>query len=361
MKQVLIVFFLLLSGTINNFAQQITVQVDIESAQSIAGLLAVKKVSDKQLTATANLYGNRQLIQKVKGYSGADSLVFKATLKEIIETGTVKGNDPYNWKKAKAALPELQRLLQTIAQNKTTFTADVAKLIQPYTPDSLRLNVRACFLIGGGSLGFTLGNDHTFNVALQEIGDDVEGLKMLMAHELYHSVQSAGYKLRKRTTGDNKPTYNEKATYGLLYELWAEGSASFIGDDTTTKNQKPFTQKQAESYRKNNNRMRTAFYLLETVLYQAYNDPKVNYQQLYNIGFTTEFEEVFYAVGGEIARQLVAQYGPAVLAGLVVSDPLHFIQRYIQLYREKKDKQFIRFSAGTEELVEKMMLWADKI
>ena len=354
-----LLLFLFLSLTVS--AQKITINVDLESASAIARLLSGKTVTEQQLTETANLYGNQQLIQKVKGYSGVDISVFKSTLKEAIETGSVKGNDPYNWNKAKAVLPELHELLKTISQNPSAFSEDVARLIEPYTPDSLQLNARACFLIGGGSLGFTQGDDPTFNVALQNIGDDLDGLKVLIAHELYHSVQSAGYPLRKRIITGDKPTYNEKATYAILYDLWTEGSASFVGDFSKVNSTKPFSQTQKANEKKNSDRIRTSFYLLETVLYKAYNDPKVSYSQLYNIGYTTEFDEVFYGVGYEIAKQLVAHNGPEVLATLTVSDPLGFIQQYIQLYQSQEDSKLVKFSSGTEELVEKMMKWVDRI
>lgn len=341
-------------------AQKININIDIQSAKSITSLLSQKTVSDQQLDQSSKLYGNQQLIQKVKGYSGSGEDIFKSTLKEIIQTGTIKGVDPYNWKKVKSSLGETKQLLSVISANKALFGTEIAKLIQPYTAPSLQVSVRAYFLVGGGSLGFTIGSDNTFNVALHTIGNDLDGLKLLIAHELYHSIQGAGQQTRQKLQAE-KPTYNEKATYALIYNLWSEGSANFVGDFKTITKPKSFSAEQIAIDKKNSARIRTSFYLLETILYRCYKDTTVKYQQLYNIGFTTEFDEVFYSVGNEMAKQLLSHKGSSVLANLVNSDPLLFMQEYIALYQGTKDDNLIKFSPSTEHIVANMVKWKDKI
>ncbi|MCL7988473.1 hypothetical protein M8998_11030 [Sphingobacterium sp. lm-10] len=356
----IILFSLFFVG--NARAQQISIDIDLESAQAIVNLLkqANETVPEEELTRVSQLYGNQQLIQKVKGYSGADSTVFKSTLRQLLETGDIVGDDPYEWKRVQGGLSKIQNLINSISQDQQAFEDDISQRIQSYTPSSINLHARACLLVGGGSLGFTIGDSQTFNVALHPIGDDIEGLKVLMAHELYHNVQSEGYGQRARSL-ESKPSFNEKATYALLYQLYSEGVANFVGDFTKIENPGPFSQEQIDLYIKNEKRMRTSFYLLETVLYHAYHNPKTSYGQLYNIGFTTEFEEVFYGVGYEMAKQLAAHDGPIALTELVVQDPIRFIHNYIQLYKENPEKNLVTFSEDTEELISKMMHWENAI
>ncbi len=172
--------------------EKLNVSVDFESARLISLLLSKKSVTEAELDKAANVYGSKQLIDKVKGYSGADASVFKSTLREVIETGTVKGNDPYNWKEVKNNLRAIKLLLNKLSASPDAFINDIKLKIKAYTSDQVDANIKACFLIGGGSLGFTQGDGMTFNVALQKIGDDYDGLKLLVAHELYHSIQAAG-------------------------------------------------------------------------------------------------------------------------------------------------------------------------
>jgi hypothetical protein len=343
------------------FAQQINISIDIESAQAITQVLSLKKADTLHLRKIAGLYGNQQLIQKVKGYSGAGEDIFLSTLKEIIETGAIKENDPYNWKLVKTKLPEIQKLLEYINTNKESFINDVKAIIQPFTPASLNAEARACFLAGGGSLGFTIGDDPTFNVALQKIGNDLKGLQYLVAHELYHSLQSIGQATRIYQK-DRQIPYAAKATYFQLYNLWAEGIATFVGDMSKIKVTGSFSKEQHELHTKNSDRRYQNFQLLEAMLYRQFHDSTADHQSIYDIGFSTAFDETSYFVGYEMARQLVKHQGNKVLADLLFKDPIRFITEYIELYKKlPDDKSFVRFSRTIEEIISKLLMLENKI
>ncbi len=339
----------------------IVVSFDFQSAQSVCKLLAQKKADTTQIAAASKLYGNTLLIQKVKGYSGSGEDIFKSTLKEILQTGTIKGNDPYNFKQVKSNLPAIQKLLDYLSTSQQNFTNQVKDIIATYTPKDLSAETKACFLVGGGSLGFTIGNDPTFNVALQQIGDDIEGLKHLVAHELYHTIQDVGQSKRVKLASEKAP-YSIRATNALLYNLWAEGTANYVGDFDKIKTSKPFTAKQQQQSLKNSQRQIQNFYLFETLLYRQYTDTIAKYQPLYDIAFSNAFDETSYAVGYEMAKKISEYQGENALANLLTQDPIIFTQTYISLYNSKPgDKSFIRFSLTMEKVVEKMLLWKDKI
>ncbi|WP_133300222.1 DUF5700 domain-containing putative Zn-dependent protease [Mucilaginibacter terrenus] len=340
----------------------INVTVDFESARIITGLLAGKKVTDEQLTNAAQAFGSKQLIAKVKGYSGAGEDKFKSTLREIIETGTIKGDDNYNWKLVKANLPQIRLLINKLAADQKSFIADVTRMIETYTPDSINANVRACFLVGGGSLGFVLNDGSIFNVALQKIGNDYEGLRYLVAHELYHSIQDAGRTLRKVSAQKGTP-YNAKASWAIAYNVWSEGTATLVGDITRITKPEPFTKVQMEEVNKNLARKRQNFVLIETMLFKAYADTATHvYNELYNIGFTTGYDEAGYYVGYEMAKKLQQFNGAGAIADLIINDPLVMFEEYIKLYKaHPQDNTFIRFDATTEGIIASLAQWKGKI
>ena len=338
----------------------ITIQLDFESAKAIIGLLTKAKVTDTELNQVAKLYGSQQLIEKVTSYDNTGTeAVFKQTLREIIETGTVNGKDPFEWKIVKTNLGAVQHMISEL-EAKGLFLEDVKRCILPYCPPTSQVTARACFLVGGVALGFTLGHDDTFNVALQKIGDNYEGLVSLVAHELYHTVQLVGERGRKKETlAGNLPKPVATASM-LLTNLWSEGTAQLVGDVTIPGKPTSFMQRQSE-YQRNRQRMRSNFALFESLLFSAYYDSTAKAGNLYNIGFTTSFDQTAYYTGYQMAKEIETHKGKAVLAALVNQSPLDFCRLYIQLYKEHPDKINYKFSPAMEAIIAKLAPWQDKI
>lgn len=339
----------------------ITIQLDFESAKAIIELLGKSKASDTELIQIAKLYGSQQLIRKVSNYdkSGTEA-TFKQTLQEVVETGTVKGHDPFDWKLVKSNSVAIRQLIQQL-ETKQTFVDDVKALILPYTPANIMTTIRACFLVGGGSLGFTVGNDNTFNVALQKIGDDYEGLMYLVAHELYHSIQSVGEHSRVKQKTANDPPKPIVNAYTLLANLWAEGSATLVGDFTNVKAPKAFTKIAQEEYTRNGDRTRQNFALFESLLFSAFYDSTANMGELYNIGFTTAYDETSYYAGYRMAKVIEKYKGRQALADCVNKDALEFCQLYVSIYKAHPNDPIIRFSASTEAIITKVEPWKNKL
>lgn len=350
------------SAAQQNTANGLQVSIDVESAKAICQLLSQKKADTTQIRQAAGLYGNQLLIKKVKGYSGAGEDVFVSTLREIIETGRIEKNDPYNWQLVREKLPEIVRLTDYISTHKQAFIDSVKKIIQPFVAANFTADARACFLAGGGSLGFTIGDDPAFNVALQKIGDDLKGLQYLVAHELYHTIQEVGQRKREHERNEKGFTYSEKASYLLLYNLWAEGTANLVGDMAKIKDPGAFAKEQQQQYRKNRERRYQNFQLFEAMLFRQYYDSTADYQSTYDIGYSTAFDETSYFVGYEMGKKLVAHRGTEAIAQLLTRDPLRFMVEYIELYKKlPDDKSFVRFSPSIEEIVQKLMPLEDRL
>ncbi|WP_460940156.1 DUF5700 domain-containing putative Zn-dependent protease [Spirosoma humi] len=340
---------------------KITIQLDFESAKAITHLMSQTAVASTQLEQVAKLYGNQQLIAKV-GYNNKtnNEVVFKQTLREVIETGAIKGDDPFNWQVVKTNLASTIKLIDQV-EAKGSFQDEVKALILPYCPPNNPVTARACFLVGGGSLGFTIGDDPTFNVALQKVGDDYEGLVYLVAHELYHTVQQVGQRSRKKEKLIGQLPKPVETAYMLLENLWLEGTATLVADFSKIKGAKPLAAAQQREYQQNRQRSRQNFVLFESLLYSAYYDSTASPNQLYNIAFTTAFDQTGYHMGYRMAKEIEEHRGKAVLAALVNQSPLEFCRTYIRLYQELPSKINIKLSPATESIITKLQPWANKL
>jgi hypothetical protein len=182
----------------------------------------------------------------------------------------------------------------------------------------------------------------------------------LVAHELYHSLQDRGQNTRKIQPGP-KAADPIRESYNLLYNLWSEGSANFVGDMLLIKDARDFTKTQQAALKKNEDRKRENFALFDALMFRQFYDSTASYGLSYNIAFTTGYDELGYSIGYEIARMIVKYRGAQGLATIVVNDPLLFVKLYIELYSaHPDDKSFVRFSKRTEEIIEKLTPWIDR-
>ncbi len=339
----------------NRAENNLKIQIDFQSARAIVNLMKQNRVSDDELNRVAELKGNQKLIKKIAGNNLNETTeTFKKTLRQAIENQKI-AEDRFDWQSVRKNLPEIQTLTDQIENNKAAFLADIKRLIQPYTPKDLKGEVTATFLVGGGSLGFAFDNDPNFYVALHKIGGDYEGLKYIVAHELYHSIQELGR--RKRLMNQLKAKLPDNIRNGLVIvdNTYLEGTATLVGDFLDAKNLKQLGQSLKDEYVKNLDRSRQNFALLETLLFQAYSDPNADIQQLYNIGFTTAFDETLYYAGYRMTRAIEKYKGKQTVALLVEKNPLEFFNLYIEIYKAHgDDSTLIKFNKSTEEILLKL-------
>ena len=356
--------FILLISTFAAAAQNVTVSIDFESGKAVVEALAKNEISDAEVERIAGLEGNRALINKMTslGLKNAEN-VFKTTLREIVRTGKVSGKDDFRWLQVKEKLSDIKIMTARIEREKPALLADLSRLIADYTPPDLKANVKARLLVGGWSLGFLVDNDPTLNVALDKVGNDFEGLKYLLAHELYHSIEAVGDEERKRKLAKNlnEPPVNIINSYIVAFNIYNEGAATFVGDFTKIENPLEFSKTQQAEYEKNANRTRQNFALFEALIYRAYHDPTVDGDQLYNIAFTTSFEESGYYVGYRMAQIIEKYEGKSRIAAFVNKNPLAFFKKYIEIYRTHDEPRAIKFSPAVEKILLDMQVWNEKL
>ena len=129
-KQIFFLFFALFVlfpvSAQNTLAQpKLKISLDFESAKTVAELLSHKTISEAELTKAVKLYGNQQLIKKVKAYSSSSSdELFKQTLRQAIENKKME-SDPYEWQSVKKNLKELSLLINQIERDQVSFLQDI--------------------------------------------------------------------------------------------------------------------------------------------------------------------------------------------------------------------------------------------
>jgi hypothetical protein len=341
----------------NRAEKNLNISIDFQSARAVADLLSRKRVADADLNRVAALFGNQQLIRKAaRNNPTVTAETFKQTLRGAIENQSF-AEDPFEWQTVKRNLPEIRLLVARIEKEQNALFANLENLLQPYVPVDLKVDATAVLLVGGGSLGFTLSDDQNFYVALHKIGGDYEGLKYIVAHELYHSIQTLGREKRIASLKAVKPPDNVRNSLIIIESAYVEGTATLVGSSLGAKNLKQFGQSRQDEYKKNLARSRQNFALFEALLFQAYHDPNANLQQLYNIGFTTAFDETLYYVGYQMARDIEKYQGKQAIAALVGKNPLELFNLYVELYKKNNDPALLKFSPTTEDILSKLQQW----
>lgn len=316
-------------------------------------LLERRGVTDAELERVVKLFGNQAVIRHNSNFDpNSTEKAFSLSLRKIIETGSSE-SDPFAFMQAKRTLAQTRALLTQIEQNPRALIEAVVDRISMYTPQGLKMEVTIHFVNAGTSDGFA-ADSHNFFVALRYFGDDYEGLKLLMAHELYHNAQAA-----IRDAGHTDSSSVENATtraLNLLESTMDEGTASLVGDPLEIQNGKAYIEWFQGKFRRNLNHLEMNFALLDTLLYRAYNDAdaSASSRYLYNMGFSGIWESPLYFVGYRMAKVIEKYKGRGAIAGAIGKSPVKFFADYIEIYRRERDPQIIKFSKSTEEIVRRL-------
>ncbi len=100
------------------------------------------------------------------------------------------GDDPWAFGLVKARLAATKHLLARLEANPAAFISPVSARLAAFAPEDGNVRVNVSFIVGGGSDGFApSGRD--FYIALHFFRGDEEGLRVLMAHELFHILRRA--------------------------------------------------------------------------------------------------------------------------------------------------------------------------
>ena len=326
----------------------IRIELDATQPRALLELFGRGKVTDEELLRVSKLHATQALIRQASRFDpAATEENFRASLRRVVETGASEP-DPFRLAVVRSRLEASRSLLQQIEEGRQAFLSDVVARMREYAPAGVALDTKVHFVLGGTSDGFAPASE-AFYIALHYFGDDAEGLKTLMAHELFHNVQAG---LRGGRKPEGRP--NVTKSLSLLQHTVAEGTASMVGDPLALPAGKPYTDFLRAKYKRNLDRIATNFALFEALLFRAYHDPGADYDQLYRLGFSGTWDSPLYFVGYRMGRVIEKYEGKAAVRELIGAEPARFFARYVEVYRKHNDPDIVRFSKPCEEILQSL-------
>jgi Putative zinc dependent peptidase (DUF5700) len=178
------------------------------------------------------------MIEKTNDFDeSATTTRFISDLLVIAGEKTLDGKDPFNLVYTKTNFLKSAKMLVALEAHGSTIGQEVANRIALFSIPGGSLQANAHMILGGTSDGWTTneGGKNQFYINLDFFGEDIEGVKALMSHELFHLVQRKEQKYDfDRQSGYLKP--EEQLAFSILRALVNEGSANLVGDLLRWKN-----------------------------------------------------------------------------------------------------------------------------
>lgn len=198
----------------------------------------------------------------------------------------------------------LIRIVAALSEQTEGFSDTTTQMVSAYTPAGMSYDGVATVIVGGPSCG-GWAIDGGFYVDLPCIGDDEEGLRYLIAHEIYHGVQS-GFML---AVDDDAP-----APLQIFDAIIREGSAITVADFSEIENPGVYAKLSQRINRSNAGRTDENFDLLDLAFfYLSASDDPAAADKVYNIGLSGLFDSPFYYVGAEMVQTIENTFGREAL------------------------------------------------
>jgi hypothetical protein len=314
------------------------------SAEAIMHLYrqgSVHKAEMDNLLATAGVQAVLKQVQRFHDDATVDR--FRNDLRMSVAGKEVPQPDRFQFNRIRKNMTGIEKTLAWIANNPDEISSRVLELISPYSPISEPLEATFFLVAGGNSDGWA--SDGVFHAALQYFGDDVEGMLILLSHELYHIVQEQfmGPLVRK------DDTQQSRVEQLLRKAIW-EGTASYVCNPLNITDGGAYTEWYSKKYRRNLNNLKLRFDLFETLIFRAYHDLEVPLKNLYNIGFSGALESPAYFVGFAMAREIESTSGRETLLDLMQKPSAEFFAHYAAI-AGREEGEAIRFSPGFQDIL----------
>ncbi len=256
------------------------------------------------------------------------------------------GDDAWGFGVVEARLAVTKALLAKVEAAPGALSSAVAARLSGFVPEGETAHVNVHFIVGGTSDGFAPGGDD-FYIALHYLRGDVEGLRILMSHELFHILRRA-LQPAERDVAAAPPRV--RAARRLLDQTMNEGVASWIGDPTRATGGGPYVEWFAQKFKRNLDRLDQNVTLFDTLLFRSWNDAGADPDKLYMLGFSGQWDSPLYFVGYAMARTLAEKEGPSAVPAAVRAGPEAFFARYRTAAKKGEDAP-VRFAGSTEEIL----------
>jgi hypothetical protein len=317
---------------------------DFGSAKAMVRLYQQGSVDKTEMDDLLAMEGIQAVLKQALRFN-SDATVdeFRDGLRMSVAGEEVPRPDHFQFNRIRERMVGIEKTMEWIENHPDDVSARVLALITPYSPVTEPLEVRFSVVLGGNSDGWATGG--VFHTALQYFGDDVEGLLVLVSHEIYHTVQNTF--MAPLVHVEDTPLGRVEE---LLQKTISEGTASYVCNPLNVEVGGSYIDWYSKKYQRNLNRLKLNFDLFETLIYRAYHDPQVPLRDLYRIGFSGALESPAYFVGFAMAREIERTSGRSTLLELLQKPSAEFFAHYAAIAgREEGDA--IPFSPGFRDIL----------
>ena len=320
MKTIITISLILMSNIIFS---QIKINIDNKNAAFTFELLKKKKriVNDSLL----QLQGTKNLIKQISRFDKkANNETYINELKSSIEGTPLAGQNSFQFSQIIKNLDKFQITYNYLINQETNLNNYLNQELSKYLLPEEVLELNVYIILGGTSDGFSDGT--TFCIDIGYFKDDIEGMKLLILHEMLHIVQ--------KKIGFDFSYFKENASkfeidvFDLLSTVLSEGSASFIANPLLIEAPKGYTTWFQRKYNRNLKKTVDSFQLFQSILYRLQNDKNIRFRDLYNIGFSGAWDSPFYFVGFRMFELIRKYEGEGFLSKHLRLSPTKFFLTY---------------------------------
>lgn len=347
MKSIATLFFIILSIC---GKAQLNIQFDFTNAIATIDFLKKTNPSTAGIKTMVASDGVQTIIKKIHSTDSIAAIALYKAANSIKATG--KESD-FQYDFIKAHLSEMENFLLQIKSNNKIILDSIQSLAR-YLPAGKTAAIKVCFLMGGFSAGFTMGDDNIFYIGTHQYKYDMTGIVNTCQHELFHNIQSLLYTRTKMMQQlQNAKEDASLFAYYLFVNLFVEGSAEYVADIDKMDTASSYIKRQVEHASVNNYRMADNFFLIETIIMSAFKNPgNTDADAAYHILFDWNWNNPGYVTGKLMCKALVKAYGPGIIQKYLAADPVTFIKDYIQLARANNTVYPYNFSAEFEQMID---------
>ena len=340
-------------------SSRFSLRMNFDGAEALLAALEQRTVTDAEVDKLLAIRGVYAMVDNTTKYIPTDTRdTFRAAVKGFVTTRNSEiGRFRLDESFRKSA--EIRGLIAKLEAD-TNLVAEVTQAISRYVPPIPHFTATMYGTTGGVSDGFVLDTEAlpAFYVALNRAEGDVQGVKLQMAHEVYHVAQRLA---RASVPGLNAEVFDPKTApphARLLTVVLEEGTATYVSEPLLGREGSFFSRSSANmrtwrsSYKNNAQPKKIAANFAEfDRLLAGLRTGSMTWKQASDVVFTGLGPGPYF-VGYEMAKAIDRHHGPARVASLQQQHPAAFFRTYIDLYRKSPGAAPARFSKETEAFID---------
>lgn len=328
---------------------QAKTQIDTSAARATLEALSNEALTRDEALKVADLPGNQAIVRKLNEMSRMVGLKAPLTRDDfaddlITAAKSPTADDPFKFARVREGGAKTLALLDRIAKDPKDFDEWIAARVARFSPPGIDAPVTGYLIAGGQATGFAFG-EPKFYLDISQFGDDFNGARVILSHELYHAVQAVVQeKVAKGVQFDfDDAAYQALpagvardcyATRALFGQLVTEGTATYVGDPALLTGNEDYSKLERERDR---DKLRPigpdAMLGQRTLLEMSVRTVTGSNPLPEDDVYATDFygKAPLYDIGYLMAKVIALHDGDAALGEMIAHPGDTFVRRYMDL------------------------------